>query len=582
MTVIPHDLDSIMFGLYLRERTYAGALNWPSAGCRMTDYDHSSAHAIWDDLVEGNRDLGHGAEHTTTQDLVRQSVRLPYVEPRAHPNTLGGLMTLALGNRITTQDGALQSYRHALTFAGSNLSLSMSAQVHHVPGQQYLYPGLKADTFLLRNNGPFLTLQCDMIGSGARPLSATAFTSIVNDPWLRWGDCHIWIKDVTSTALTLPGVPVQGSTNLGIGALDISSRIVRLEYLQPCHIDGENGYRPSTGVVRGSLYPGRREAGVVLEFELESASEVDEVNYYLLQRGIALEWQCVGTLIQPGGTFYYGFTIILPRLQFKRLRFSNENAVETLALEGVLMDDKVNTGTAAWVYTSQPRYLALLGGCAAMLDSPGLATSFLHCWDMDEVTGNRIDHINGGILEEPNGAVGSEAGQTGLAASTLGFPAQRILRMQAPDFFFQPPFTVAFWTKLTAYPSAENATFVGNGASQNAGTYEAFINMGVFSHLIGMATRGGADSVTHPTLITLGDYHLIVCWHTGTTTNIQIDNGTIASAAALAGSAAAFSFNVGGMGSGTYGLSGAIDMVMVWTRALISQAERDIIWAGGA
>src|SRR5690348_2782639 len=102
----------IMMSLYDKEASYdAGPGAWTSgSACQMSNYA-KSAVVQWDDTIISDAGNITGTEFPTHQELVLQSVRLPYEEPQARPNTLAGLMALALGTVSTTQDSSFTAYR---------------------------------------------------------------------------------------------------------------------------------------------------------------------------------------------------------------------------------------------------------------------------------------------------------------------------------------------------------------------------------------------------------------------------------------------------------------------------------------
>lgn len=354
-----HYNDRIMLSLFVQETSYDTApASWSTAACAMLDFDDDSPHETWDDVVEDDDQLIHTYEYTTVQELVRQSVRLPYAEPRVKPNSLAGLLGLSLGIVTSTQDGTATAYRHAVTQSLPTELPSIGAQVQHQFGAQFVYTGLKAEGFTLSNNGPYLRFECPLIGSGTRSFSTDNWPEAIDERWLRWGDCHVYLVDVTGTPVTITNPPDQGTTNLD-GGVDFSTRILRMEISHPNSLWAEGGYRPSTLTVRGALVTPKRHTEVTMELQVNTPTEATELQWYLTQRQLAFEWQCVGTsLIDPAGTFFYGATLIIPRMQFRAIRRAEQNQHDTIELVGRVMDDFVNPVELAWVYNAQPAYLA--------------------------------------------------------------------------------------------------------------------------------------------------------------------------------------------------------------------------------
>jgi hypothetical protein len=357
MPVGRHYHDQIMFGFYRLESAYNAALtDWATGACTMQDFDTNTPHESWDDLVTDDSGLITQEEYPTVQEIVRQGVHLAYSEPRVRPNALAGLALLALGEILTTQDGSLQAFRHRFTPSNPLALPSMSAQVAHQRSSQFLYAGLKANTLTLANNGPYLRLVCDLFGSGFRQGSTTPFPPIVREPLLRWGDCWLYLRALSTAPLVVPAVPVQGSSNLGASAINISTRVLRMELNHPTNLWLEGGYRASSGMLRGQLLTSKRSTSILLELEVDTAREATELGWYLAQTPMAFEWQCLGDVIVPGGMFRWGATLILPKVQFRSLQRDEQAQSDTLALRATVLSDQANAPLTLWVYNATPWY----------------------------------------------------------------------------------------------------------------------------------------------------------------------------------------------------------------------------------
>jgi hypothetical protein len=354
-----HWKDQVMISLFAREASYdAGVSVSAATTCSMRDFDDATPHEEWDDLVDDDVPLVHGEEYRVVQALVRQSVRLTYREPRTKPNTLAGLIGLALGSITSVRDGTAGAWRHRLSKAASVQMPSVTLQTRHAMGGQYRYTGIKADGFTLAANGPYLSLSAPLIGSGSRTRAADSFPPAVDERWLRWGDAHVyWVA--APTPIALPADPVQGATNLGPEATEISTRLIgQFEIVHGTHLLDEMGYRPGSGRVRAHLHPERRETWVIVELAVDVDLEATEIDRYFHQTPTALELNVdSGVLIDPSGTYRYGFILLIPRLQWRRVRYDEEHQLETLVLEGQVLADGTNPEIVCWVFNAQPRYL---------------------------------------------------------------------------------------------------------------------------------------------------------------------------------------------------------------------------------
>jgi len=354
-----HHDDQLMMSLFTREASYDAPVTVSaSTTCAMRDFDDASPHEEWDDLVDDDAPLVHGQEYRVVQQIVRQSVRLRYREPRTKPNSVAGLIGLALGSIASVQDGTANAWRHRLSRGPSVQMPSITVQTRHALGSQYRYTGVKSDGFTLAANGAYLSLEARLIGSGSRTRAGDTFPATVDERWLRWGDARLyWVE--APTAITLPTAPVQGTTNLGAAAVEISRRLIssfRLEH--GSNLLEQMGYRPASGRVRAHLHPEQRETRVEMELEVSFDLEVTEIDRYFNQTPMALELNVdSGTLIDPAGTYRYGLIVIIPRLQWRRVRYEEEHQLETLVLEGQVLADGTNAELVVWVFNKQPTYL---------------------------------------------------------------------------------------------------------------------------------------------------------------------------------------------------------------------------------
>jgi hypothetical protein len=324
----------------------------------MVDYTDSAAYEEWDDTVQANADVITGKEFATHQELVRQSMRFTYTEPRTKPNTIAGLVAMALGTVTSTQDGALAAYRHKITTAGSTSLPSIACQTLRDGGVQRLYTGIKSDGFQINENGPYFQLQSTLIGSGTRTVAADAFPAFISENWLRWGDATIYLKDTAGTPITIPAAPSQTVANLGGSEVNFSTRVLTWNLQWQNNLAAEMGYRASTGMVRQNFHSTRRTATIAIKFEVDSASEATDLNYYLNQTQLAIELRInSGVVIAATGAMFYGATFIIPRVQLTAMPRSQTSEFENLEFQGIIMDDLVNSALVCFVYNNRVAYL---------------------------------------------------------------------------------------------------------------------------------------------------------------------------------------------------------------------------------
>jgi hypothetical protein len=574
-----HYDDTIVLTLLYRERTYNTApLIWSQGACLMQDFTESAPHEVWDDLVADDEALVHGHEYSFVQEIVRQSVRLTYAEPRVKPSTLAALLGLSFGVPTATQDGSASAYRHALTPVSPLTLPSISAEVAHQLGRCYRYTGLKADAFTLSNNGAYLSFETPLIGSGSRAAVRAQDVDAIPEPWLRWGSCWLYVLDVSQSVLSVPATPVQGASNLGHQAINISTRVLQFRLNHPNTLWADGGYRPTTGQVRGALHSVRRHTTLSLTLECRTAHEARELTWYLEQRALAFELQCRHpTLIDPSGTFYWGVTLLIPKLQLRALSRGENAAFDTLELEGRVLSDHTNPPMLGWVYTAQPAYLQ-----QESLTCVTLTTDLLACWEMEESSGMRRDHVGSHDLTE-HGGVGSGAGIVGNAAQFTAAASQWLSYNTLTDIVdvFHNPFTLAFWVKPT---TVRFSALVTNANIAIAGQYDTLVLIRDTAGHLFLGLNGGTSWIDPTTATLVADaWNLVIVWHDGSTLFVQVNNGAIESNPGLLGATTSplNKFNIGATGNGFADfLDGLMDSVMLWTRVLTSD-ERDIVWNDG-
>lgn len=353
-------LRQMMLSLFDKEATYnSGPTSWTTGVCSMLDFDDASALEVWDDTFQNNTDVISGKEFITISEMPRQSMRVQYTEPRVKPNTLAGLLALTLGNVVSTQDGALEAYRHFIT-PGSAVQLpSIGVQTKRDNGAQFKYTGVKADSFTMNENGPYWSGQCALIGSGTRDNATDAFPAPIMEHWMRWGDAHIYFRDTARVPMTIPPAPSQSTCNLGAGFVDFSTRVLTWSLTWNNNLQPDMGYRASTGKIRTDFHCSRRAATIAIKFETDTLTEATELGYYLSEADLSMELTInTGELIAPTGLFVYGATLVVPRLRLTQIPRSQTNEVENLEMQGELLDDMTNPPMVAWVYNSTPAYLA--------------------------------------------------------------------------------------------------------------------------------------------------------------------------------------------------------------------------------
>lgn len=345
--------DQVMLSLFRRESAYNAGVTMTNANaCGMKGFE---CEVDWSDTVQDDKDVVSNAEFGTDQEIVAQGVDITYTESRCKPNTLAGLAHLALGERTTTQDGALAAYRHRLTPASAGTALpSIQAEARR-GGLQYAYRGVKCGSLKLSGEaGGFLSLEAALKGSGHRAISATAFAASISESWMKLGDCRVWME--TGAQISIPGTLAQGAQSISSATPDDLG--VRLKSFT---LGWDNAAEGLAGFGGGGQFHdieyGRRSAELSFSLVFDSATEI---NYFLNQEPVAIEFDLRGSLIAAGGTLFHGCHLVVPRFKMKKapLPKGGVGDILTCDIECDVQNDGVNPPLIIEVYTSQAAYLA--------------------------------------------------------------------------------------------------------------------------------------------------------------------------------------------------------------------------------
>jgi hypothetical protein len=216
-----------------------------------------------------------------------------------------------------------------------------------------------------------------------------------------------------------------------------------------------------------------------------------------------------------------------------------------------------------------------------------LSDNLVSFWQGEEASGNLLDGYGAHPLTAFN-SPGSAAGKVGLARSLVIGSLQYFQAADHADFSFAAgqSFTVGLWALLTSKTADRTFVFKGTGATA-AATVEYFLGYSLsfnrwrFSISNGTTIQGvQANAFGVPTLSTLD---LILAWYDGSanTVNIQINNGTVTSAAAAQGPRDhTGTFSIGRDGAGGIYADGRVDQVFL-SRRVYTAAERAVIYNHG-
>ena len=299
--------------LFEREETYddpvsTARLRQP---CLMQGFEGELA---WEDQVINDKAEVTGTEFGLQQEILSCGIKLAYKEPHAKPNTLIGLMALAMGSITSTRDQELNAWSHRIIPVGGEDVLPSVRAMETIAGRSYSYGGLKVNTIKIGGEaGKFVTLDAELLGSGSREQIPGFSAEQVQESWLRMSQCKLWMESGQQISLRVPltqwGQDISCDTARSIGV-----RLKSFEFSWDNKLEGWFGC--GTGkTVFSEIFQGRREASCKLTMLFK---DYREQQLYETQEVVAIELDVMGAPIDPRGPLAYGFQLLLPCLRLAK------------------------------------------------------------------------------------------------------------------------------------------------------------------------------------------------------------------------------------------------------------------------
>ena len=320
--------SKIMASFFKKEATYnAGVVMDSTSACTLTGFTNGPAE--WDDKVVNDREEISGREFGYDQKIVEQRVKIPLAFPKAKPNDLIGLCALALGSITSTQDGTAVAYKHRIVpMAASGELPSIQVEERWGDTQQYAYTGVKANTLKISaEEGGFVNLEAELLGSGSRSASATAFPPSVSESWLLVNKMNVYLE--SGNNISIDSVLTQGAENISSATpRDISALLKSFEISWNNNLNERPGFA-GQGVLH-ALDHKRRSCELKFTMLFENTTDLDN---YINQQPYAVEFDLKGSIIDGAGTLYYGVQIIIPRFKLKKAPMPQGGADEFLTVD---------------------------------------------------------------------------------------------------------------------------------------------------------------------------------------------------------------------------------------------------------
>lgn len=347
--------QELMMSLFKKEATYNAGITMSNANaCSMQSFDITPD---WDDVITSDKNEVTNKEHGNTQEITRQGVKISYKEPKAKPNTLAGLGMLTLGAITSTQDEALASYRHKITPVAHGTALPSMQAEHLKGGLQYAYKGIKGNTLKITGEaGGYANVEAELLGSGTRATSATAFANAISESWMKISNCKVWME--TGANISIDATLTQDAENISSATPDtLHTRFKSFDWTWNNNLVPQEGFA-GAGVFQDIDF-GRRMQELSFTLLFNDSTELD---YFINQNPCAIEFDLKGGIVAAGsGTdYYYGFHLIIPRFFIKKAPLPVGGVDDTLEceFECECVEDGTNSAVILEVYNAQAAYLA--------------------------------------------------------------------------------------------------------------------------------------------------------------------------------------------------------------------------------
>lgn len=345
--------SQFMMGAYKKEATFGAGITMDATNaCSMRGFE---AEITMPDVVMNDKDEVTGAEFGTTQEIIETRLEINYKEAKAKPNTVAALAALVFGAVTSTKDGAFNAWKHKITPVAAGTALPSTQVEFLVGGLQRAAKGIKGKSLkIAASESGLVSIEAALMGAGDRATSATAFVPVITESFLKVNQAKFWMEDGSNISvaatLTQDAQNISSATPASLGP---RFKSFELTY--------DNGAEGQVGAGGAGLYQdidyGRRKAELKFSLLFNDATELD---HYLNQTPLAVEFDLKGALIAAGGTMYYGVQIIVPRFMLKAAPWpkGGPNDRLTIDMEADIQDDGTNSPVIIEVYTAKAAYLA--------------------------------------------------------------------------------------------------------------------------------------------------------------------------------------------------------------------------------
>jgi len=309
----------------------------------------------WEDSIATDKEEVTGTEHGTDQEITEKRTGGTITFPKGQEHWIGFFAAAVLGAEVLTPDAGVQAWRHAFTPVVEGTALKSFQLLHSLGGQQYTYKGCKGNSLKISGEEEgYISAEFAWLGSGARAKSSESLVAAPSNNWSPINLADVFMESGADISITAQAAWVQGAENISSATPEtMNKRVMSWEVIFNNNLEMIAG-AGGDGELQELQY-GRRTIELKLGLRFKDQTELD---HYLAQDVLALEINVKGASIGDG-TYFEGFTLVIPRFKLKTPPLSGGDPGATLEieLEADVQNDGTNKAFQLNVYNETATYL---------------------------------------------------------------------------------------------------------------------------------------------------------------------------------------------------------------------------------
>ena len=345
--------EALAMSLFESEDPYNNGVTMTAdKACSMKRYEFTPEYP---DVLDSDKEEHTGTEHGTDQEIIESRFKAVYSEAKVKPNTLAGLLALVLGDITSTQDAALEAYAHKIVPVTVGTALPSIQLEHKRGGIQRAYTGVRGESIKIAGTaGEFISCEVELMGSGSRATSATAFPAAISESIIPANLASAWLE--SGGDISINAALVQATQDISGGTpVDIKARMQNFEFMFKNNL-GEIPGLGGAGILQDSDYSRR-----TMELKAQLLfNDITELDHYFNQDALAIEIDAKGAIVVATSVYFFGFHLLIPRFKLKVAPLPQGGVGDNLLidLEGDIQDDGTNDAVITEVYNGQAAYMA--------------------------------------------------------------------------------------------------------------------------------------------------------------------------------------------------------------------------------